>query len=67
VLQASGEKIKSIADIVELESRHLGERKRALILTEHIRQEDWPSPASRELFACRTRSRYGSAPVESGN
>ena len=43
LLRSSSSKLQSVADIVELESRTLDWRLRMLVLTDHIREEDFPA------------------------
>ena len=42
LLRSSASKLQSVADIVELESRTLDWRLRMLVLTDYIREEDFP-------------------------
>ena len=42
LLRSSSSKLQSVADIVELESRTLDWRLRMLVLTDYIREEDFP-------------------------
>jgi superfamily II DNA or RNA helicase len=44
LLRSSSSKLQSVADIVELESRTLDWRLRMLVLTDYIRDEDFPDP-----------------------
>ena len=44
LLRSSSSKLQSVADIVELESRTLDWRLRMLVLTDYIRDEDFPGP-----------------------
>ena len=47
LLRTSAAKLRCVADIVELESRHLGDRLRCAVLTDHIRERtftDCPLP-----------------------
>ena len=43
LLRSSGSKLRSVAEIVELESRTLDSRLRMLVLADYIREEDFPS------------------------
>lgn len=44
LLRSSPSKLQGVADIVELESRHLDWRLRMVVLTDYIREEDFPGP-----------------------
>jgi len=43
LLRSSASKLQSVGDIVELESRNMDWRLRMLVLTDHIREEDFPN------------------------
>lgn len=59
LLRSSPSKLRGVADIVELESRALDWRLRMLVLTDFIRDEDFPDPAGTE----RAFTKVGVVPI----
>lgn len=53
LLRSSVSKLRAVADIVELESRALDWRLRMLVLTDHIRDEDFPAADGTEKVATK--------------
>jgi superfamily II DNA or RNA helicase len=59
LLRSSASKLQSVADIVELESGNLGWRLRMLVLTDYIREEDFPGGDG----VYKTSTRIGVVPI----